>query len=60
MDEDEWRVGLGLPGMLACWADAAGEHEIELLRLANLIVGIRVTNVVFSAEVAQLRTRIII
>ena len=52
VEEDGWRVGLDLPWMLACWADAAGEHEIELLRLANLIVGIRVTNIVFSAEVA--------
>jgi len=49
-----------LPGMLACWADAAGKHEIELLRLTNLVISIRITNVICSAERAQLGTGIII
>jgi hypothetical protein len=46
--------------MLACGTDTAGEHQIELLRFANLVVSIRVTNIIFPAELADFRTRIVI
>jgi hypothetical protein len=41
--------GRDLPGVLACRTDAACEHEIELLRLADFVIGIGVAKVVFSA-----------
>jgi hypothetical protein len=46
--------------MLACGTDTAGKHQIELLRFADLVVSVRVTNVVFSAELADFRTGIVI
>jgi len=42
-------VGRDLPGMLAGRPYAAFEHEIELLRLADFIISIRVPYVVFLA-----------
>jgi hypothetical protein len=43
------RAGIDLPSMLSGWPDAAFEHEVELLRLADFVVGIRVSYVVFLA-----------
>jgi hypothetical protein len=43
--------------MLACGTDTAGKHQIELLWFANLVVSVRVANVVlvsFAYEGANL------
>ena len=37
------------PRMLAGWPDAAFEHEVELLRLADFIVCVRIPYIVFLA-----------
>lgn len=46
--------------MLPSGTNATSEHKVELLRLCNFIIGIRIPDVEFSAEVAQFWTRIII
>lgn len=40
--------------MLTRRANAAREHQIELLRLPNFVVGIRVVNGVFATQFAKL------
>jgi hypothetical protein len=44
-----------VPGVLAGGTDASREHEIELDGLGDLISGIGVTDVVFSAEFTEFR-----
>lgn len=48
------------PRMLTGRADTAREHEIELLWLANFVVCVGVSDVVFSTEFTELRARIIV
>ena len=52
--------GRGLPGMLAGGTDAAFEHEIKLLRLAHLVVGVRISDVVFDAQLSELGARVVV
>jgi hypothetical protein len=40
---------VGPPWMLAARPDAAFEHEVELLRLTDFVVGVRVSDFVFLA-----------
>lgn len=35
--------------MLACGTNAAGKHEVELLRFSDLIIGIRVFDAILLA-----------
>jgi len=46
--------------MLAGWPDAAFEHEVELLRFADFVVGIGVPDVVSETELAQLWAAVVI
>ena len=46
--------------MLAGRPDATLEHQVELLRFANFIIGIWIPNVVLSAEPPNLGTAVIV
>jgi hypothetical protein len=43
------------PWVLPSRTDATGKHQVELLRLANFVISIRVANVVKTAKLAELR-----
>lgn len=51
---------LDVPGMLTGRADATRKHEIELLRFANLIIGVRIFDSMFVAEGAKFWARKVI
>lgn len=48
------------PRMLTGRANTAREHEIELLWLANFVVCVGVSDVVFSTEFTELGARIVV
>lgn len=46
--------------MLTGRTDAAGEHQIEQLWLADFIVGVRVSKVVFSAQFTKVCAGVVV
>lgn len=46
--------------MLAGWPDTTFKHEVELLRLADFIVGVWISYVVCPAELAQLWATVVV
>ena len=46
--------------MLAGGADATCEHQVELYRLRDLVVRVRVPDIVLLAELTELRTGIVV
>ena len=46
--------------MLAGGSDAAGEHEVEELGLADLVTRVGIHDRMLPAELAELRSRVVI
>ena len=46
--------------MLASWANAACKHEVEQLRLSNLIICVWIPQVILPTQFSDFRARIII